>query len=159
MPGGGSISSPDLQNEGLCAVLLRLQQEAFERELSLTGLAAEPLDDTAGALRRSDETFLVARGSGMDDNEAIGLVAWRSTARGVEATRLFVDSRWQRRGIARALFVAMIEEVGVASPLLVEAALLNPAPIALCRSLGFMDGPRREIGPGITLLELWLNLR
>ena len=114
--------------------------DAWEREL----------DHLASEYRRPDGGLLLA----LDKDKAIGCVALRRCdADACEMKRLFVTSTTHRRGVGRALCLALFDlgrELGF-TRMRLETGDLQVEAQALYRSLGFLDIPPYRAHPDFLL--------
>ncbi len=114
--------------------------DAWEREL----------DDLGSEYRRPDGGLLLA----LEEDEAIGCVALRRFDTDIcEMKRLFVTSTTHRRGVGRALCLALFDlgqELGF-TRMRLETGDLQVEAQALYRSLGFHDIPPYRAHPTFLL--------
>jgi ribosomal protein S18 acetylase RimI-like enzyme len=137
----------DPSEPSVAAELVELQRRAYDVEAGLIGSCEIPaLRETVDELRRSGETFLVARD---DDGVVAGAISWRLDGSTIDLHRLVVDPRRFRQGVGSALVRAALASARTAERAVVQTGAANAPAIALYRREGFEPDGELEPVPGL----------
>lgn len=137
------------------AEILALIKRAFTPVARQYGvLSLPPLDETlAEHLARYDDSVVLKATCG---GAIVGSVQGRLDSDGVcHVARLVVDPAFQRRGIARALMVALERSLPQARRFELFTGHLSEETIRLYRSLGYRETRRQRQSDALTLV--WLE--
>jgi ribosomal protein S18 acetylase RimI-like enzyme len=144
------LSTPDpALDPFFAAALLHLQRDAYRSQAELIG------SDRLAALAADEESFPSWRGRYLvawDGTRLVGAVAWRP-GEAIEVDRVMVDAAARRRGVARTLVQAVLDEAG---PRVVDAVTGrdNSPGIALYRRLGFEPVADEQSSAGVWFTRL-----
>jgi len=137
------------------AEILALIKRAFRPVAMQYGVASlPPLDETlAGHLARYEDSVVL---KATCDGAIVGSVQGRLDDNGVcHVARLVVDPAFQRRGIGRALMLALERSVPQARRFELFTGHLSEETIRLYRSLGYRETRRGRQDDAVTLV--WLE--
>lgn len=131
------------QMKEMAAPIYAVQTAAYRQEAVLLGVRAfPPLDRTVQDVTASSDVFFGA----FDGEELLGVISLeQQSANEVLISSLTVAPSYQRRGVARALIVAVAGQT-VCSKISVSTTTKNHPALALYKQLGFGERQRRSVG-------------
>jgi GNAT superfamily N-acetyltransferase len=140
------IQPLDLTRVAVAERVIAMQRRAYAIEARLIGFAGiPPLHEPLAALQATDERFL---GADVDGTLA-GAVAYASAGATLDITRMMVDPDYHRRGIARALLLAVFEVDPNARTFTVSTGAANAPAIALYTGMGFWPDYQEKLAAGV----------
>ncbi|MDO3412806.1 GNAT family N-acetyltransferase [Saccharibacillus sp. CPCC 101409] len=147
------IGRIDMTNDLKVEELLKLQTTAYRLEAKLIGFdEIPPLADTADSLKRCGDTFY---GYTAESGELAGAVAVEEERPGeLTLTRMMVEPRFFRRGIARELIRYIFAHYPEFRRYIVSTGTRNEPAMRLYTGCGFVPFKTEQIAPGIELTTL-----
>jgi ribosomal protein S18 acetylase RimI-like enzyme len=149
-PAAVTVRSASRDEAGVLAALIR---EAFVSEAEVYG-DIPPMHETAADIEATFDAGDVTLAAETDGRLA-GTVRGETMPDGAVVVRRLAVLPWaRRRGIARALLVALEAAYPHAARLELFTGSLNGAALGLYESLGYVRTGTREVMPGIDLVTL-----
>jgi ribosomal protein S18 acetylase RimI-like enzyme len=142
------VTLADIRKSSVAAQIHALQRAAYSIEAQRIGCTDfPPLHETLDALQHSTDYFLVF----VEHRSIVGCLSYEWAGRYATITRLVVDPRHFRRGIASALLGTLDSRLPVGSAVCAWTAELNEPALKAYERQGYRTASR-EISPeGIAL--------
>jgi ribosomal protein S18 acetylase RimI-like enzyme len=149
------VTMANIRETQVAAQIHALQRAAYSVEAQRIGcIDFPPLRETLDALRRSTDCFLVFAANG----SITGCLSYEWTVGCATITRLLVDPRHFRRGVASALLRALECRLPSGSVVCAVTADLNEPAIRAYEKQGYRTESRETSPEGIALRRLYKQL-